>query len=174
MRWTDVSAKGPWKCGRGAQLISPAAAAALALAIGCGSSAEDVARSTLVTSARVVQAIDEANANAMEATREHDLEESPTREEFEARRRVYYRVEEAVRGARSFLFGAEAAVDATGAEGLVPLASCIAKAIAELRDAVLVVGELVDVDIPIPPEIDGVIDFFRTFGGQCPEEVDGG
>ena len=87
---------------------------------------------------------------------------------------MFWRVEEAVRGARSFLTAAEAAVNATGAEGLLPLAACIARSLSELRDAVFVVLEIVDVEIEIPDELDAVLELLRGFGGNCPDEVSDG
>jgi hypothetical protein len=75
--------------------------------------------------------------------------------------RPAYRVRDALVTVDHALRGAEAAVDARGAEGFGAVAPCVARSLVELDDALEAVGAR------MPDELGRVLELARGYGGAC-------
>lgn len=77
-----------------------------------------------------------------------------------------FRLEEALRHVRADLYAAEAAADATGADGFAAIAPCVARSVDALAEA------LEALRVELPDELDEVRAIARGFGGACAAQGD--
>lgn len=145
------------------------------LLFGCGGNAEAVARETIATAGEYRAAIAEANADAMRLSRQADIAASATREEWERRRAVYYRVEEAGRVLEGALRATEAALNAADSDGWHDLAGCVIGALIGLQLALDALDDM-GVNLPLPDTVAGVdvsdlLGTLSPYAGYCPYPI---
>lgn len=144
-----------------------ASIAVFASTAACGSSALDVARSTIATGALAVREVTDANREAMAATMQRDLDASDTAQEFTDKRAAFYRLEEAGRVARGALLFADNVLETADAEDVGAVILCVVDSLVTVMDAIGAVDDIPGVDLPIPAELANVVTWARRFDGRC-------
>lgn len=127
---------------------------------GCGGSAEKHARTALDVGARSLVTIDAAGVEVVRAG-EARCAEQPSLDAWRECMAPSYRMERSLRTARGVLLAAEASIDASGADGWLSAAPCIARALAELSGAAEAVG------LRIPEGAAELLSVARGVGGAC-------
>lgn len=144
----------------GVTLILP-----LAMVLGFGAmsgcaSAEMHARTALDAGARALVTADAMGAEEFRIVEARCYGE-PTLSAWRECMRPAFRLEEALRATRAALYGAEAAIDAAGAQGWERAAPCVARALGELGEAGAALG------LELPPAAAQLFDLARGVGGSC-------
>lgn len=137
-----------------------ALAAILGMLGGCGATARDIARQTVLTAASAVNAVDRVEAVAYREASARALEGSSTLAEYRERMEPHDGLEAGLRGARSAVEAAEAAVDAWAAgegERWLGMVACVVVGLARLVE-LLEVAEL-----PIPEQLTAGLGLLGTF-----------